>query len=205
VNSTSEWERETNRLIEMAEDEQRKAEQRVLAAQHSLAAARQKAEALRTARDYWRRDHGLPPVDLVAEGAEALTGYHGISSKEMVAHWADQHNGEVVMNEMCTALTAAGLFQDKEQAAGTLHSAVGRMPEFEKIGRGIFRRRAEHEQSPDRPATLTLREQVIADSMETELGRPDRIADVFARGPSAEISAASAHAQPVVGALRRSY
>jgi hypothetical protein len=56
----------------------------------------------------------------------------------MLRLWADKHDGEVVMNDAGKSLVAAGLFTDDRQAAGTLYSTIGRMPEFERASRGVY-------------------------------------------------------------------
>src|SRR5207248_2676946 len=83
----------------------------------------------------------LVDPDAITVDPEQAAGYHNRSTKQMLERWADAHGGEVVMKEASKFLAAAGLFHDARQAAGALFAAAGRMPEFERVGRGIFRRK----------------------------------------------------------------
>ena len=137
--------------------EQLKAEQRRLATERQIAELDAEIGALERTIDRYRTMHGLGKAPLVVTPEEAAS-YRGIASKEMLLRWADSHGGEIVMHDAARFLAAAGLFTDAPQAAGTLYPTIRRMEEFEKVGRGIYRRKERAlrevtlaDQTPDQP------------------------------------------------------
>ena len=120
--------------------ERLKAEQRRLATERQIAELDAEIGALERTIDRYRTMHGLGKAPLVVTPKEAAS-YRGIASKEMLLRWADSHGGEIVMNDAAQFLAAAGLFKDATHAAGTLYPTIKRMEDFEKVGRGMYRRK----------------------------------------------------------------
>lgn len=134
------WQAATMELIRRLEqDKKLKAEQRVAAAQRALDAVNQQIAVLYSAMEVWRAAYGLPKVPVSNATPEMMAEYQGMSPKEMLLHWADTHDGLVVMREATRFLAAAGLFRDEVQANGTLYPTVTRWDAFMKVGRGIYR------------------------------------------------------------------
>lgn len=135
------FEGEIKALIDEAEAEREKMYQRVANAQRNIQTIDARIAAYKTTLDGHRRRYGLDRAEVVSSsGLEVARAMSGFSTKDMLAYWADQHGGELVVNELVTAASAAGLFQDKEQAASTFYAALGRIDDFEKLGRGRYRR-----------------------------------------------------------------
>jgi hypothetical protein len=108
-----------------------------------LDAVNQQIEVLYSAMEVWRAAYGLPKVSVSNATPEMMAEYQGMTPKEMLLHWADTHEGLVVMREATRFLAAAGLFRDDVQANGTLYPTVTRWDAFEKVGRGVYRRKSQ--------------------------------------------------------------
>jgi hypothetical protein len=136
------WEEETLALIgRLEEDRLRKAEHRLAAARRAVEVVRGQISALNTALEVYRSEHGIPNAELETPTADQIAEYQNRSVKEMLYRWADSHGGQVVMKDATRFLAAAGLFRDETQAAGALYPAVGRAEDFEKVARGVYRRK----------------------------------------------------------------
>jgi hypothetical protein len=139
----SSFEEELVALIEDARKERRKLEERLLTLQRAVEGVDERIAAHQVTLDAYRAKYGLPRIDIVqaAAAGDEATEYFGISPKQMVRLWADKHDDTIIMKDACRFLAAAGLFTDERQAAGTLYSTAKRMSDFERVGRGIFRRK----------------------------------------------------------------
>jgi hypothetical protein len=138
--NTTPWEVETRKIVEELRRDRLKAEQRRLAAERQVAEFDTQIAVLERTIDQQRAKLGLGKAPLVVS-PQAAQPYKSISPKEMLFKWADDHGGELVMNDAAQFLAAAGLFTDPQQAAGTLYPTIRRMEdEFEKVTRGVYRR-----------------------------------------------------------------
>jgi hypothetical protein len=138
------WEEETLDLIQDQQEERRKLESRLAAIQQQLEKCDQLIVAYRLTLEGYRAKYGL-----AKSGPEPLTDhdkavYLKLHPKDVVNRWADSHGGTVVMNELCLTMVAIHAFSDTAQAASTLYSAIRRMTEYEKVERGVYRRRLGH-------------------------------------------------------------
>lgn len=151
------WEQQTLALIrKLEQDRLVKAEQRLSAAQRNYELVRGQIETLRGALDIYRSEHGIEQPSADTYDAAELASYHGMSPREMLQRWADTHDGELVMKEIARFLTAAGLFRDEIQAAGTLYPTVRRLEGFRKTGRGLYRRDVPHAMTEEGPLALYI-------------------------------------------------
>mgnify|MGYP001584850781 CR=1 FL=1 len=134
------WEGETLELIAEAEQDRSKAVQRVEAARKAAEIAENVVEALKLALNRYRQKYGLPPLT-VPVAPELLAALRHLDPKHLIDYWSDNHSGKVVMKELCKAVVQAGQYRDERLAAGSLYSAVRRMPKYQKASRGIYQRK----------------------------------------------------------------
>lgn len=156
---------EIRALIQEAQEERQKLQRRILSAQRAIEAIDQKLAAFQVTLNALLDRYGLErdrPTVFVDPALAAE--FRGMAPKEMLLRWAEQHGGEVVMNEACKFLAAAGLFTDDRQAAGTLFSTIKRMPDFERVDRGVYRKR------PKRAAGMYARQLPASLSDDTPRG-----------------------------------
>lgn len=144
MNGEHAWEEATIDLIRRLEqDKLPKAEQRLASAQRGIDAVKRQIDALHIALDVYRNEHGLAKPGLEPPDPELAAAFQGMSVKEMLHHWAGTHDGRVIMKDAAKFLAAAGLFRDETQAAGALYPAAHRSDDFEKVTRGVYRRRSQ--------------------------------------------------------------
>src|SRR5207249_1726927 len=86
--------------------------------------------------------YGLTPLETTKVDPVLAAEYHRKTAREMINLWADQHGGEIIVKDACQFLADAGLFGSANQAAGTLYPTFKRMPDFERVVRGRYRRRS---------------------------------------------------------------
>ena len=131
------WEQETLTIILDVEGEKRRAEQRVEVAKQDVQKCTEEVTALYALLDRYRRKHGMPlcPVErspvLEAE-------YSTLTPWAMLERWAQKHDGNVIMRELCNAAIAAGIYTNYQQAAGTFYSLVRRKSQVEKLDKGHY-------------------------------------------------------------------
>ena len=130
------WEEETLDLIKGAETQKKRSEEKVQAAKEALAKADLWLSAHLLTLEAYQIKHGLETA--IAGVDDVLARYRGLTAKQMLQYWQEAHGGRIVMKEACKLLTAAGLFTDKAQAAGTLYSALKRMKGFKKELPGVY-------------------------------------------------------------------
>jgi hypothetical protein len=139
----SPWERETLELLRESQLEASRLEQKLIQLQRQAADATKRLDSIQQTLDAYRAKHGRSALSASALDKQLATIYEGLNPKQMVLHWAEDHDGLVVMTEMTGTLATAGLFTDKRHADGVLYPVVRRTPGFEKVGRGIYRKAAE--------------------------------------------------------------
>ena len=149
----TDWEEETLALIEEMKQDREKADQRRRNAERQVQKLDTDIAAGHQMVDRYRAKYGLGKSGLPIVSPEQAKEYHGLGTKQMIIRWAGEHNGEIVMREMCQFLAATRLFKDAQQAAGSLYSAINRMPEFEKLGRGVYRQKMAPQGEKGEPAT----------------------------------------------------
>lgn len=135
------WEEETLELIQEAEKERHRAIQKVDAAKRAVELAEQKVAALKTMMDFYRQKYGLIK-NTVIPSEELAAEFMGMTPQQMIEHRANIGNGTVIMNALAKDTVAAGMFSSVVQARGTLYRRVARMPDFEKVVRGVYRRKS---------------------------------------------------------------
>jgi hypothetical protein len=128
-------------LMDDAEQVKRRAEQRIVSAQRDLVAADQELVSLQVTLDAIRRKHGIIPPERAAVSTKEAAEYFGKSTRQMAFLWAERHDGEIVLRDMCRFFAAAGLFTSPVQAHGTMGKTIRRMSEFQSVARGVYRLR----------------------------------------------------------------
>lgn len=133
------WIDETQRLIAVLEQERLpRAQERLASAKQAVQTVTAEINALHVALKIYREVHELP-AEVRPPSREALAPYFNQGAKAMMAQWAQDHDGQIVVRDAAYFLIAGGLFKDYTQAAGTLYPSLSRMPNAVKIARGIYR------------------------------------------------------------------
>lgn len=135
------WESETLALLNDAQIEAVRLEQRLALLTQQAEAAKQRVDAIQATLDLYRAKHGRPTAQ-EPELRRVAAEYETLNPKQMVQKWADEHDGVIVMTEMTSTLAAAGIFTDKRSADGVLYPVVRRGTLYEKVQRGVYRKRA---------------------------------------------------------------
>lgn len=131
------WEQETLMLIHDAEEEKRRAERRVESAKQDVQKCDVEVQALYATLERYRRKYGMPSGSI--ERSLVLEAeYSTLTPWQMYRRWAQKHDGNVIMKDLCHDAVAAGMYKDCQQAAGTFYSLVRRKPGVEKRGRGHY-------------------------------------------------------------------
>ena len=137
VETQTTWEQETLMLIHDAEEEKHRAERRVESAKQDVQKCVVEVQALHATLERYRRKYGIPSGSI--ERSLVLEAeYSTLTPWEMCSRWAQKHDGNVIMKELCRDAVAAGMYKDYQQAAGTFYSLVSRKPEVEKRARGHY-------------------------------------------------------------------
>ena len=131
------WEQETLMLIHDAEEEKHRAERRVESAKQDVQKCVVEMLALHATLERYRRKYGIPS-GLIERSRVGEAEYSTLTPWEMCRRWAQKHDGNVIMKELCHDAVAAGIYKDYKQAAGTFYSLVLRKPEVEKRARGHY-------------------------------------------------------------------
>ena len=137
------WEEETLELLREAEEERRRAEQRLAAAQRAVETADQRIAAIQVTLNVYRARYGLARVDATQVNDTLAVQFQNKTIREMLLLWAVTHGGVVVVDQAGTTLTKAGLFQSKRQASGSLHPTMIRLAReglFLKVDRGRYQK-----------------------------------------------------------------
>lgn len=135
------WEQQTLNLLHAAQVELARQEQRFAQVVDDRTRAQRHVEAIQDTLEIYRSRRGRPAVPSAESTAELSAEYESLNPKQTVERWADTHDGLVVMTEMTGALAAAGLFTDKRTADGVLYPVVRRGNLYEKVRRGVYRKR----------------------------------------------------------------
>jgi hypothetical protein len=64
------------------------------------------------------------------------------SQKQILVLIALRHNGLLVANQAVKQMSEAGVFGNPENASSSVYSVLKRSPEFERVGKGIYKLRA---------------------------------------------------------------
>ena len=137
------WEQETLSLIEETYQERKKLEQRRTAVEKSIEFQDRKIAGLELALDSYRTKYGVGRGDATSQlSPELAAEYQGLSVKQMIMKWSQAHAGSVVLADASKYLARLGMFTSERNAYGGIYSALGRMPEFEKVAPGEFRVKA---------------------------------------------------------------
>lgn len=140
MTSETTFEQEIMALIADAEEERRKLLQRIANAERAIVGIDGKLNAYQTTLAGYRQKYGVKEQDLILEADRDLVeSMRSLGTREMLIAWARAHRGDLVVNDMVKAATAAELFHDREQAAGTLYATLSRMSGTEKVARGHYR------------------------------------------------------------------
>lgn len=180
-------EHELGELLKDAEVEQQKAEQRLVTVQRAVEVAAAKVAAVQAVLDMYRAKHGLSDPHTLTVDPQRAASYQNLSTRAMVDRWADEHSDEFVTNDAVKFFVAAGLFPDVRGASATVSAQVGRMSEFERVARGIYRRRNWVQAQAPVPISTQWRDQERAD-----------VADVMSK---ADREMRAAQAIPTTGPL----
>ena len=130
------WEQETLMLIHDAEEEKRRAERRVESAKQDVQKCVVEVQALHATLERYRRKYGMPSGS-IERSLVLESEYSTLTPWEMCRWWAQKHDGNVIMKELCRDAVAAGMYKDYQQAAGTFYSLVHRK-QVEKRARGHY-------------------------------------------------------------------
>ena len=87
-------------------------------------------------RDY-QESNGLPVTDS-ENGQVAVDEYARLGPTQIVAHWANTHNGEIVIKDVVQVVLRAGVYGKYRTAYNSIRATVKR-GNYEQIGPGHFR------------------------------------------------------------------
>ena len=113
------------------------AERKMEAARNEMAEAERAVEHWRFALEDYRQSHGLsasPSTPSPVLRAE----YSQMGPTDLVQHWAEKHDGEVVVKELAKVGVNAGLFPNYRHASSAIYAVVKRKG-YTKIGAGQFK------------------------------------------------------------------
>jgi len=133
---------EKNRLDQMiraAMRDKQNAEQRFKAARKAIEAAEKKTAALHVALAAYRAKYGISKTPIMPN-SELAAEFSGMDTNHQINHWADIHNGTVIVRDLVDATVAAGFYRDRTQARGTLYRAITRLSYYKHISRGVYKR-----------------------------------------------------------------
>jgi hypothetical protein len=77
-------------------------------------------------------------------GSQILTAedVRNKSQKQILILIAGRNNGLLVANQAVKQMSEAGVFGNPENASSAIYSVLKRSPEFERVGKGIYKLRA---------------------------------------------------------------
>ena len=131
------WEQDTLTLIHHAEREKRDAEEKLEQKRHTIAEKEQVIISLRTSLDYYRRENGLPIVVDPSPAVEENYGHLGPT--DIVAKWADKHNGEIVIKDLATELKRTHIYSVYNKAYNAIYTVLKRHTvHYHKIKAGVY-------------------------------------------------------------------
>ncbi len=151
-------ERDLLEMLDEVRQERDKAEHRLVGARRALDAVNEKYAALQIVLSLYRTKHGIPVPVSESVDPQEVARYRGIGTKDIIRRWADTHNGQIVIDEAGEFLAAAGFFDEKKHATGTLSPTMSRLVkigEFERISRGTYRQRTSPRESPEQRAQFS--------------------------------------------------
>ena len=118
------------------------AESRLMVAKRDIEEAKKAISYIDYVIDDYRKAHGLPPNGVKASPVLAEELAH-MGPAELVEHWANKNDGEVVVKELAKAAAEAGAFPSRRTASTAIYGVVRRKP-FDKIAPGHFKRKADN-------------------------------------------------------------
>ena len=138
---STEFEREIQHLIELAEAEQQRAQRRIDAAQEAFAAAAKRVKSHQETLGVYREEHGLKQDDTSGQIDEDVRQrFSDKSIKEALILIGEDNNGLIEGAAAGRILVKAGWYANTDAASGSVYSGLTRYPKvFEKVARGKYR------------------------------------------------------------------
>ena len=131
------WEQDTLTLIHHAEMEKKEAEEILERVRHTIAEKGQIITSLRTSLDYYRRENDLPII--VDPSPTVEEGYGHLGPTDIVAKWADKHNGEIVIKDLATELQRTHIYSVYNKAYNAIFTVLKRHTgHYHKIKAGVY-------------------------------------------------------------------
>ena len=115
-----------------------RAEEKLIEARHEIEREDQAIAHWQFAIDEYRKDH-RQPADKHCISPTLEEEYGRKTPTELVEHWANKHDGEVVVKELTRVGLRVGAFKKYRNGASSIYSVLKRR-KYEKVGPGHFRK-----------------------------------------------------------------
>ena len=120
------------------EKAKQRAEEKIIEARHQIEEADQAIAHWQFALDDYRKASGQP-TDKHYISPTMEQEYGRKTPTELVEHWANKHDGEVVVKELTRVGLRVGAFKKYRNGASSIYSVLKRR-KYEKVGPGHFRK-----------------------------------------------------------------
>ena len=133
---TNTTEQDLIQLLQDCQTERQAAERKLQAARETLAEKEQAEQHCQFTLNHYRKMRGLPQQ---LDPSPALSNeYSSMTPTEVVVHWAQKHDGLIVVKELVKDVVQAGMFANRRVAASNIYGVIKRK-EYVKVEPGQYR------------------------------------------------------------------